>query len=118
MFERKKERMFDSRDVRTTSKDSLKRSLMNIYKDDVESMQKMYEFYMQDMSGLPDFDPVPPSMFDQAKSTVSSLWGWADQNQDKIIGAYNLFQSMRGGAPIPLPGPSAALEGIPPIPTK
>lgn len=56
--------------IRTTSKDALKRSLMQMYQGDVATMERMYDFYMKDMQNVPDFDPVAPSMLQQAKTTI------------------------------------------------
>ena len=102
--------------IRTSSKDALKRSLMQVYQYDIDAMQKMYDFYMKDMTNIPDFDPIQPTVFQQAKETVASLWSWADQHQDKIIGAYNLFRTMKGGAPIPMPGGAPVPPDVPPLP--
>ena len=41
--------------IRTTSKDALKRSLMQMYQGDVATMERMYDFYMKDMEKVPDF---------------------------------------------------------------
>ena len=72
--------------IRTTSKDALKRSLMQMYQGDVATMERMYDFYMKDMQNVPDFDPVAPSMLQQAKTTIGDLFGWADANQEKLVG--------------------------------
>lgn len=102
--------------IRTSSKDALKRSLMQMYQGDVATMERMYDFYMKDMGKVPDFDPVPPSMLQQAKSTIGELFGWADTNQDKLIGAYNLFRAMKGGEPISAAGAAAPVADVPPLP--
>lgn len=114
MFSKRKE--MDMSFIRTSSKDALKRSLMQAYQSDIDTMQKMYDFYMKDMTALPDFDPVQPTAFQQAKDTIASLWSWADQNQDKILGAYNLFRTIKGGAPIPMPGNTPIPADVPPLP--
>lgn len=102
--------------IRTTSKDALKRSLMQMYQGDVATMERMYDFYMKDMQNVPDFDPVAPSMIKQAKDAIGDLFNWADENQGKLVGAYNLIQSMRGGNPITPVGPAAPVADVPPLP--
>ncbi len=116
MFNKKKN--VDMTLIRTSSKDALKRSLMQMYQNDVDSMRKMYEFYMQDMGEIPDFDPVKPTPMQQAKETISSLFSWADQNQDKLIGAYNMFRSIRSGQPINIASAAESTAGIPPLPPQ
>ena len=102
--------------IRTTSKDALKRSLMQMYQGDVGTMERMYDFYMKDMEKVPDFDPVPPSMLQQAKTTIGELFGWADANQEKLVGAYNLFRAMKSGEPISTVSASAPVADVPPLP--
>jgi hypothetical protein len=115
LFNKKECRNMDM--IRTTSKDALKRSLMQMYQGDVATMERMYDFYMKDMENVPDFDPVPPSMMQQAKETLGGLFNWADANQDKLIGAYNLFRAMKSGEPIGNVGVAAApVADIPPLP--
>jgi hypothetical protein len=44
---------------------------------------------------------------DQAKSTIGELFGFVDANQDKLIGAWNIIQQMRGGGAVtPLTAPT------------
>lgn len=102
--------------IRTTSKDALKRSLMQMYQGDVATMERMYDFYMKDMQNVPDFDPVAPSMLQQAKTTIGDLFGWADANQEKLVGAYNLFRAMKSGEPISAVSVSAPVADVPPLP--
>ena len=102
--------------IRTTSKDALKRSLMQMYQGDVATMERMYDFYMKDMQNVPDFDPVAPSMLQQAKTTIGDLFGWADANQEKLVGAYNLFRALKRGEPIRAVSASAPVADVPPLP--
>ena len=102
--------------IRTTSKDALKRSLMQMYQGDVATMERMYDFYMKDMQNVPDFDPVAPSMLQQAKTTIGDLFGWAEANQEKLVGAYNLFRAMKSGEPISAVSASAPVADVPPLP--
>ena len=116
MFKRKKNVNMDF--IRTSSKDALKRSLMQTYQGDIDTMQKMYDFYMKDMNEIPDFDAVPPTAMQQAKETVVSLFRWADQNQDKLAGAYNIYRSIRSWQPITVAGAAESIAGIPPLPPQ
>lgn len=102
--------------IRTTSKDALKRSLMQMYQGDVATMERMYDFYMKDMQNVPDFDPVAPSMLQQAKTTIGDLFGWADANQEKLVGAYNLFRAMKSGEPISAVSTATPVADVPPLP--
>lgn len=111
--------MFGKREINVdmivpTSKMSLKASCMKACGNDVEKAERLYDFFIKDIKDIPDFDVAPPSTFEQIKGIAGDVFGWVEQNQDKLIGAYNFIQSMRGGATIsPAGGPPA---GVPPIP--
>jgi hypothetical protein len=99
-----------------TSKVALKTSCLRACNNNVDEAMKLYDFYAKDLPTLPDFDVVPPTAFQQAKSTLSDIFSWADQNQDKIISAYNFFQQIRTGQPIAMG--SATIQNVPPIPNE
>lgn len=96
-----------------TSKVALKMSCLRACNNDVEKAAKLYDFFVKDMQNIPDFDPVPPSMFEQAKSTIGDLFGWLDNNQDKLAGAFQLIQQFRGGGAIATGQPPV---NVPPLP--
>lgn len=97
-----------------TSKMTLKMSCIRACNNDVAKASELYEFLVKDIESLPDFDIRPPSTFDQIKGVAGEIFGWLDQNQDKIIGAYNFIQSARGGAPIGAAG--SPVPNVAPIP--
>lgn len=98
--------MIDTSLIQTSSKDALKRSLMQLYQGDIKTMNEMYDFYMKDMESVPDFDSPQPSTFAQVKDTAVSIFSWADENQDKIMNAVGFVQQLMGKAPI--------TNGVPP----
>ena len=100
--------------VVTTSKMTLKASCIRACNGDIEKAERLYDFFAKDIANLPDFDTPVPSTFDQIKGMAEDIFGWVDKNQDKIVGAYNFIQNMRGGTTIVTP--SAPPAGVPPIP--
>ena len=98
----------------TTSKMSLKASCIRACNNDVDKAEKLYDFFVKDIKDIPDFDVKPPSAFEQIKSMAGDAFGWVEQNKDKLIDAYNIFQNLRGGQPLNLS--SGPIEGVPPIP--
>lgn len=99
-----------------TSKVTLKTTCIQACGGDIELATKLYDFYVKDLKNLPDFDAVKPTVFQQAKEMIGGTLSWVDNNQDKIMGYYNLFQMIRGGQPIITP--SAPIADVPPIPTE
>ena len=97
-----------------TSKMSLKMSCIRACGKDIKTAEQLYDFFVKDMPGLPDFDVVPPSPMKQAVDMIGKAFGWIDSNQDKIAGYYNLFQQLRSGKPVNIP--PEKIDNIPPIP--
>ena len=103
---------YDIAMIRTTSKDALKRSALFVTDGDIKAAAEIYEFFIRDMPNMPDYDSTQPTFIDQAKDTIGGVLGWVDQNQDKIVGYWNLFQQFRGGGSIPTPGAPTNLPKI------
>lgn len=98
-----------------TSKMSLKASCMRACKNDIKQATELYDFFVKDMTSLPDFDVVPPSTFEQIKTTIGDALSWLDANQEKLVGYYQMFQQFRGGGGAVVPSPPA---DVPPIPEQ
>ena len=93
---------------------TLKMTCIRACDNDVAKAAELYEFLIKDIESLPDFDVKPPSTFEQIKGVAGDIFGWVDQNQDKLIGAYNFIQNLRAGAPMGVP--SGPPSGVAPIP--
>lgn len=98
-----------------TSKMALKASCIRACNNDIDKATKLYDFFVKDMTSLPDFDVPPPSTMSQIRDFVGNAVGWLDQNQDKLMGYYQLFQQLRGGQTPTIGTPPT---DIPPIPNK
>lgn len=96
-----------------TSKMALKASCMRACGNDVDKATKLYDFFVKDMATLPDFDITPPSTLAQIKDFIGNAFNWVDQNQEKLVGYYQLFQQMRGGQSN---APATPPVDVPPIP--
>lgn len=102
-----------------TSKIALKTSCIRACNGDIEKASKLYDFFAKDLANLPDFDVAPQTMIEQAKNMIGGTLSWIDNNQDKLVGYYNLFQMIRGGQSIPIVSPKVAPPvDVPPIPSK
>lgn len=100
---------YDVTIIQTTSKDALKRTALFATGGDIKAATDIYEYFVKDMPNMPDFDPAQSSFMDQAKDTIGGVLGWLDENQDKLVGYWNIIQSMRGGS-----APTAPTD-LPPI---
>lgn len=100
--------------IKPTSKASCKMQCLFACKGDVKSAQELYTFLTSDMPNLPDFDPVAPTGFQQAKETAVSLFGWLKENQNEVMTAVDFIKNIRGGGGgIPPTAPPSA--PLPPI---
>ncbi len=99
--------------LQTTSKDALKRSALLVCGGDVKAATEVCEYFMKDMPDMPDYDQPTTSALTQAKETALGVFGWIDQNQDKVLGYYNLLRTLTGKAGITMP---TAPADVPPIP--
>lgn len=93
-----------------TSKMALKTSCMQACGGDIDKAEKLYDYYIKGISELPDFDPIRPSTFEQVKAMAGDIFGWLDQNGEKVSG---LLQMIRGAA---APAAGTPPPGVPPIP--
>lgn len=105
-------RKIDMTLIRSTSKDALKRTALFACHGDVKAAKEIYDFFVQDMPNMPDYDTPQPTFMEQAKSTIGDVFGFVDANQDKLIGAWNIIQQMRSGGTIP---PQTPPTNLPPI---
>lgn len=93
---------YDVTIIQTTSKDALKRTALFATGGDIKAATDIYEYFVKDMPNMPDFEPPQATFMEQAKDTIGSVFGWIDQNQDKLAGYWNIIQSMRAkNAPTP-----------------
>ena len=97
-----------------TSKVALKTSCLRACDNDIDKAMRLYDFFVKDMPNLPDFDVAPPSAMQQAKEMGVNAFSWLAENQDRIVGFWQLFQQLRGGiTPVATPR-----SNVPPIPNK
>lgn len=97
--------------IRPTSKASLKSQCLLLSKGRVEEAEKLYDFYIKDMDGLPMFDIVPPSTVQNVKETALNIFGWVKENKDDIIQGIDFIRSLKNGSPI-----SSVNTDTPPLP--
>ena len=97
--------------VNTSSKMSLKMSCINACKGDVQRAKELYDFLSEGIKSIPDFDIQPPSMVQQIKETVGSVFGWVKENREDIVQAVGFVQSI-----VKKPSSAPVTTEIPPLP--
>lgn len=114
----KKQQQINMDMIVPTSKVALKTSCIRACNGDITKAMQLYDFFTKDLTNLPDFDIAPPSVMEQAKNMIGGTISWIDNNQEKIINYYNLFQAMRGGTPLNIPQGNIPPMNVPPIPSE
>lgn len=119
IFAKKKITMDDLKELKPTSKLSLKMSCMALADGDVDQAKKIYNFFADDMN-LPDMDPAVPSTFSQVTDTIGTAFGWFKENQGEIMNVISIVQALRGKATVATTTAEAASAAatIPPLPTE
>ena len=91
---------YDYSIVRTTSKDALKRTALIASGNDIKKAEEIYDFFIKDLPNMPDYDPIPPTTFEQIKGTAEQIVRWGQENQDQVRGAVNLVLQLFGKQPV------------------
>ena len=109
------------RNLRPTSKASLKYQCLIIAKGDVDEAKKLYEFYIDGMEDLPMFDPQPTSWTDDIGGKINGVFDWIRNNQDVISQGVDfvngMIQRRRGNVPnVSAPNVNTDVPPINPLP--
>lgn len=93
--------------IRPTSKSELKRQCLMLCNLDVAKAEKMYDFLIKDMEGIPDVEPASKSFIQNFGEQASGVLGWLRENQDMLGQGMDFIKgiiSRKGSAPAtPLP---------------
>ena len=95
--------------IKPTSKASLKQQCLYLSNLNVEKAEKMYDFLVKDMQGLPDVEPASRSFVQNFGERANGVFNWLRENQDMLGQGVDFIKgiiaSRKGGvAPIaPLP---------------
>ena len=85
--------------IETQSKMSLKKSCINSCHGDIARGRELYDFLIDGIDSLPDFDVPQPTVLQQAEKAIGNIFGWVKDNREDIVQAVGFIQSLRGGTP-------------------
>ena len=95
--------------IKPTSKAALKQQCLYLSNLNVEKAEKMYDFLVKDMAGIPDVEPESRTFIQNFGEQANGVFGWFRENQDMIKEGFDFVQgiisSRKGGAApsVPLP---------------
>jgi hypothetical protein len=113
MFRQRRERRIRERIamIKPTSKAALKRECLYLCNLNVEKAEKMYDFLVKGMDGIPDVEPETRPFIQNFGEQASGVFGWLRENKDMLGEAADFIKgilaSRKGGTP-----PSAPLPPI------
>lgn len=94
--------------IKPTSKSALKRECLYMCNLNVEKAEKMYDFLVKDMQGIPDVEPGAKSFMQNFGEQANGVIGWFRENKDMIKEGADFLRGIipgkKGSAPAaPLP---------------
>lgn len=93
--------------IRPTSKSELKRQCLMLCNLDVAKAEKMYDFLIKGMEGIPDVEPESKSWIQNFGEQANGVLGWLRDNQDMLGQGVDFIKgiiSRKGAEPAaPLP---------------
>lgn len=93
--------------IKPTSKAALKGQCLYLCNLNVDKAEKMYDFLVKDMQGIPDVEPESKSFIANLGEQANGVIGWLRDNQDmlgqgvKVV--QNIIASRKGVPSAPLP---------------
>ena len=97
-----------------TSKAQLLQAAMYMSGGDMKKAQELFDFYNKNLK-LPDFDPVPPTFFQQAKDTAGGIFAWVKENQNELMNGYQFISTLIQNRGILPTATTAAEEAAEPL---
>lgn len=77
----------------------------------VDKAEKMYDFLIKDMEGIPDVEPAAKSFIQNFGEQASGILGWIRDNQDMLGQGVGFIKSIMAGRR----GGGTPLNPLPPI---
>ena len=93
--------------IKPTSKSELKRQCLMLCNLNVEKAEKMYDFLIKDMAGIPDVEPAAKSFVQNLGEQANGVFSWLRENKDMLGEGVDfikgIISSRKGKTPAPLP---------------
>ena len=101
--------------IKPTSKSELKRQCLMLSNLNVEKAEKMYDFLVKDMEGIPDIEPASRSFMQNFGEQATNIFAWLRENQDMLGQGVDFFRGIiagrKGATPLPPSNPLPPING-------
>ena len=94
--------------VKPTSKSELKRQCLYLCNLNVEKAEKMYDFLVKGMDGIPDVEPAQQPFMQRFGEQANGIFAWLRENQDMLGQGVDFIKGIinrKGGTPSATPLP-------------
>ena len=93
--------------IKPTSKAALKRECLYLCNLDVAKAEKMYDFLIKGMEGIPDVEPASKTFIQNFGDQANGIFGWLRENQDMLSQGVDFIKGLvtkkSASSPTPLP---------------
>ena len=99
--------------IKPTSKAALKRECLYLCNLNVEKAEKMYDFLVKGMDGIPDIEPAAKPFMQNLGDQANGVFGWLRENKDMIGEAVDFIKGIasRKGGTTPPAAPLPPING-------
>lgn len=99
--------------IKPTSKSALKAQCLYLCNLNVEKAEKMYDFLIKGMEGLPDVEPASKPFLQNFGDQANGILGWFRENQDVLGQGVDMIRGIVGrrGASAAAPSPLPPING-------
>ena len=100
--------------IKPTSKASLKQTCLFMANLDVEKAEKMYDFLIKGMDGIPAVEPASKSFLQNFGEQATGVFGWLRENKDMLEEGVDFVRGIiasRKGGKVPPATPLPPING-------
>lgn len=83
--------------IKPTSKAALKSQCLYLSRLDVDKAERMYDFLVKDMEGIPDVEPASKPFMQNFGEQASGIMGWLRDNQDMLGQGVDFIKGLLAG---------------------
>jgi hypothetical protein len=82
--------------ISPTSRASLKTTCLLMANCDIDTADRLYEYFTKDMPEIPPYETQPPTFMDSVKTNVNGFLSLIGEHKDSISQGYEVIRAMFG----------------------
>lgn len=97
--------------IKPTSKSALKRECLYLCHLDIDKAERMYDFLVKGMDGIPDVEPEAKGFLQNLKEQAGGVLGWLRENKDMLEEGAGFIRGILGKKGGPAAPPLPPING-------